>query len=89
MFGLFVRRGAFDPPPDRGRVGVACLLPVNTSTKMTPPRKYWRHGHYVPPAEPPPNLPWSGRGIAVLFRRHEPYADLRNLVVGKRGQKLN
>jgi hypothetical protein len=53
MFGLLVRRGAFDPPPDQGEggVGVACLLPEYVD-KMTTSGKFWRHGHYVPLAEP-------------------------------------
>ena len=62
-------------------MGVACLLPVNTWKKG-----YIREILAVRPLctpDSPPHLtsPWSGGGIAVLFRRDEPYADLRNIVV--------
>ena len=82
MFGFFVRRGAFDPPltrPGGGRGGSCLPAACEYMDKMAKLGKLWRHGHYGPPGEPPPNLPLVRGGIAVLFRRHEPYTDLREL----------
>ena len=56
MFGLFVRRGAFDPPPDQGEggVGVACCLCIHGQNDYI--NDYIKEilaGHYVPPTATP------------------------------------
>ena len=62
-------------------MGVACLLPVNTWTKWLNPGNSGGTATVDRPGDPHLTSPWSGGGIAVLFRRHEPYTDLRNLAL--------
>jgi hypothetical protein len=64
-------------------VGVACPAACEYMDKMTTSGEILAARSLCAATSGNPHLtsPGQGGGIAVLFRRHEAYADLRNLVL--------
>ena len=68
-------------PPDQGEGGLGVGLPAACEymEKMTTSGNSGGTTTMYRRQNPHLTSPWSEGGIAVLFRHHEPYADLRNL----------